>query len=297
MLAELPRLDGRALPATFCNTETKAPIFGWPAATSDPAAFTGQREACWGAVLLGVATGAESGFDVLDLDGPRHPEAARWLVTHHDRLPLTRVHATRSGGQHWGFQHDPRLRNWVGRPVIGIDVRTTGSGVVWWPAHGFPVRCDVPIAPWPDWLLAVLLRQEKRGVGVFHPSCEGDAHLPPRRLYPWSRECVYAMAALNNAGAELQVAREGERNHKLNVMAYKMGRLVARGWIEAEHVAQWLGYSAKLSGLGSDEISKTIRSGLTAGVAEPYPDLPPPHSSTPPNNPASTNHDPAPCTK
>src|SRR5262249_12053469 len=81
--------------------------------------------------LVGVPTGERSGLDVLDIDAPRHPEAAEWLTAHLDRLPLTRIPRTRSGGLHLLYLHAAGLRCWTSRPVSGIDGRGDGGYIVW----------------------------------------------------------------------------------------------------------------------------------------------------------------------
>src|SRR5262252_2372479 len=55
--------------------------------------------------LVGVPTGARSGFDVLDVDA----EGLAWFDA--QSLPLTRMHESRSGGFHLLFRHAPKLRN------------------------------------------------------------------------------------------------------------------------------------------------------------------------------------------
>jgi hypothetical protein len=135
----------------------KAPAFphGFHNATADPPEL---RE-LWRrhpGPLVGVPTGEASGLDVLDIDGPRHPEAAEWWSAHRDRLPPTRIHRTRSGGVHVLFRHRPDIRCWTGRPGPGIDGRSSGGFIVWWPATGLPVESDAPLTGWPAWLLADL---------------------------------------------------------------------------------------------------------------------------------------------
>src|SRR5262249_14538424 len=80
---------------------------GFKDASDDPAKirgwFSGTRNP-----LIGVPTGAASGFDVLDID-PRHG-GQLWLEANRRHLPETRVHQTRSGGQHWLFAAHPKLR-------------------------------------------------------------------------------------------------------------------------------------------------------------------------------------------
>ena len=115
------------LPAFPCRPD-KAPAcpHGFHDATADPCAL---RE-LWRrhpAPLVGVPTGAASGVDALDIDAPRHPEAAEWWARHHRRLPATRTHRTRSGGLHVLFEHAAGMRCWTGRPVSGIDGRADGG--------------------------------------------------------------------------------------------------------------------------------------------------------------------------
>jgi hypothetical protein len=102
---------------------------------------------------IGVPTGADSGFDVLDIDSTRHPEAANWWLSHRRYISKTRVHQTGSGGLHLLFRHDPHARTGNGRLGTGVDVKSTGGYVVWWPTHR-RILMDAPIAPWPEWLLA-----------------------------------------------------------------------------------------------------------------------------------------------
>ena len=69
--------------------------------------------------LVGVLTGEASGFDVLDVD----VEGLGWLDGVWDRLPPTRVQATRSGGRHLFFRHALGLRCSASRIALGVDVR------------------------------------------------------------------------------------------------------------------------------------------------------------------------------
>jgi hypothetical protein len=87
---------GLGLPAFPCRPD-KAPAcpHGFRDATAGSAAI---RE-LWRrhpGPLVGVPTGELSGLDALDIDAPRHPQAAECWARHHFRLPATRAHATRS---------------------------------------------------------------------------------------------------------------------------------------------------------------------------------------------------------
>jgi hypothetical protein len=83
----------------------------------------------------------------------------------------------------------------------------------------------------------------------------------------------YSRKALDDCAAELAGTPEGERNNKLNAVAYRMGRMVARGWIDRDAVCERLMAAARACGLGKDEAKATLLSGLEAGEAEPHPDL------------------------
>jgi hypothetical protein len=106
--------------------------------------------------LVRVPAGEASVLDVLDIDAPRHPEAAEWWARRQHRAPATRIHQTRSGGLHVLFRHAGGLRSWAGRPVPGVDGRADGGHVVWWPVDGLPIRSPGPPAPFPRWLIQAL---------------------------------------------------------------------------------------------------------------------------------------------
>ncbi len=242
------------LPAFPCRTD-KAPAcpHGFHDATADPSAL---RE-LWRrhpAPLVGVPTGDASGVDALDIDAPRHPEAAVWWVQHRRRLPTTRTHRTRSGGLHVLFEHAAGMRCWTGRPVSGIDGRADGGYIVWWPTEGEPVLREEPPAPWPDWLLDELTP-------------------PPARTPAWAlatdlsspeRGSRYGSAALRHAANRVARAPVGNRNSTLNNEAFGVARLVAAGVLNAQDVADTLAAAAVASGLAPREVEATLRSALAA---------------------------------
>src|SRR5262249_45639900 len=81
--------------------------------------------------------------------------------------------------------------------------------------------------------------------------------------------------ALRGIAAEIrQTPPNTRRNECLNAGAFRMGRMVARGWIDKTDVADELSAAAIASGLDVDEVQKTLASGLTAGMQQPAGDLP-----------------------
>jgi hypothetical protein len=110
--------------------------------------------------LVGVPTGAVSGFDVLDVD-PRNGGDS-WLAEH--PVPATRVHRTRGGGWHFFFKHaGARLKQEI---VRGVDLPRY---VIWWPREGHEVD-DQAVAEWPGWLLELARKPTTQARG-------GSGHL------------------------------------------------------------------------------------------------------------------------
>jgi hypothetical protein len=93
-----------------------------------------------------------------------------------------------------------------------------------------------------------------------------------------SRGQAYATAALQGAAAELSAAPTGKRNETLNAVAFRMGKMVARGWIDQKTVADALlgacDANKYLREHGHSATMKTIESGIEAGRKAPHPDLP-----------------------
>jgi Bifunctional DNA primase/polymerase, N-terminal len=88
---------------------------------------------------------------------------------------------------------------------------------------------------------------------------------------------AYAQAALEGCTEELAAATSGSRNELLNKLAFRLGRMIARGWIDRADVEAALteammanGYIAE-DGIGA--VEATLKSGLDAGEKDPHPDL------------------------
>jgi hypothetical protein len=247
------------LPVFPCR-HNKAPACprGFHAATAEPAKIRDPWYRHPGP-LVGVPTGAISDFDVLDIDWPRHPEAAAWLDARRDRLPATRIHRTRAGGCHLLFRHQPGTRCWAGRPVPGVDGRSTGGFIIWWPAAGQPVLCDTPPAPWAGWLFQELASQPAAIAAL-----AGEPGMAFERFEQIEHGTRYAAAALRNAVERVARAPSGSRNTMLNAEAFGLGRLVARGLLDGQAVAEALAAAAVAVGLSPREILATIRSAFAA---------------------------------
>jgi hypothetical protein len=106
----------------------------------------------------------------------------------------------------------------------------------------------------------------------------GDASGSWHALRPSSeRERAYARAALDGCMDEVARATTGERNDTLNKKAFRLGTMVARGWISPAEVFDALFAAAASCGLnandGEEATRKTLESGLNNGEKHPHPDL------------------------
>jgi hypothetical protein len=92
------------------------------------------------------------------------------------------------------------------------------------------------------------------------------------------REQKYAQAALRGCAQELEaMAPNSGRNDKLNKVAFRLGTMIARGWIGQTEVESRLLAAANTCGLVADDGERatraTLNSGLGDGVKEPHPNL------------------------
>jgi hypothetical protein len=89
----------------------------------------------------------------------------------------------------------------------------------------------------------------------------------------------WSAAALKSNADKLAAARPGTRNNLGNILAYRMGRIVARGWIKESSVIDAFMLASESNGKilddgGPASIRATIESGLAAGKRKPLSDLP-----------------------
>jgi hypothetical protein len=157
----------------------------------------------WPDANVGIATGAESGLVVLDVD-PRHggDESLEELETRYGRLPLSPVVLTGGGGTHSYFAHPksaalPNRSNLGG--FAGIDFKADGGYVVAPPSRHASGRAyewstllhshAVPLPPCPDYLLELAAQGPSAKREHYAPT-EWDGSLPSRaaRLIRTRRE-------------------------------------------------------------------------------------------------------------
>ncbi|MDP1642735.1 MAG: bifunctional DNA primase/polymerase [Phenylobacterium sp.] len=182
---------------------------------------------------VACATGAVSGFWVLDLDGPDAEEDLAKLVAVHGELPETVEQGT-GKGRHLCFAWDPafEVRNSASKIGRGIDVRGDGGYIVLPPsihpsgrAYAWtPGRSprDRAFAAAPSWLLQL----------VCPPAPAAAEARPARPTERLSGTTKFGQATLNTSCAEVATTPPGQQQSKLFGYAAFIGAYVAGGEID-----------------------------------------------------------------
>lgn len=157
-----------------CHSPCKHPLTknGFKDATTDEATII-KLWAQWPTANIAIATGADSGVIVVDVD-PRHggDESLDDLEEKHDKLPDTVEAVTGGGGRHLLYRHPGyRVPNSAGKFGRGLDIRGDGGYIIVapsihisgekyeWEASSHPN--DIAIADAPEWLLKLLAAENK----------------------------------------------------------------------------------------------------------------------------------------
>lgn len=225
---------------------------------------------------IGVATGEASGLIVLDLDvkgGKNGFDSLAQLETEHGPLPATLTAKTGSGGMHMYYKlpADVTIGNSAGKLGPGIDVRGQGGYVVAPPSihPETGVRYEwssdpatTPIAEAPAWLIERLHVPMQPSISAVVPMEVSD------------RAKQYGLKVLAERARELASTTDGERNHRLNQAAFRIGQLSAACGIPFATACSELLAAATDIGLPDKESLATFQSGWSGGLRNPVvPDL------------------------
>lgn len=185
---------------------------------------------------IGIATGADSGVFVLDIDGDEGEESLRTLIAQYGDLPRTVEAITGSGGRHIYFRHPGKaVKTSASEVGTNLDVRGDGGYVIAPPSiHPDTLRryewnCDhhpdeTPIADAPAWLLALAIKPEPAAPSAPSQQWHGAQ----------AKNEPYVAAALHNAVTTISAAPIGKQDHILNKTVYGIGRLVGGGELPFE---------------------------------------------------------------
>ena len=247
-----------------CSKPGKHPLVrrGFHFATLDPDLIR-RWWARWPLANVGIRTGTASGLLVVDVDGAPGMESLRALRREHGPVPAAWVR-TGSGGWHAYLRlpEGESVRNSVRRLGPGLDVRGDGGSIVAPPSrhasggryHWLKPGAEPP--PAPDWLTRLATPPPPPPV-------------PPLPMPGARASDRYAAAAVRGEAQAVENAPGGTRNHRLNLAAWRLGRLVAGGVVDEEIAREALLPAAAAAGLRLDESRATVRSGLLAGRRSP----------------------------
>lgn len=219
----------------------------------------------WQSANIGIATGADSGIAVIDVDLPLALESLDRFI---GKLQPTLTGLTGGGGVHLIYRcSDETLGNAAGRlpgmegDLQGVDLRANGGYIVAAPSvhrSGASYEWLDPnreVAAAPGWL-----KQPKRVYvdvqGAETTDFEGDG-------------TPYGLAVLNDEILRLQAAQPGTRNHELNRCSFILAQLVAGGELLESSVLSTLLTIGLSIGLDEPECRQTIDSGFNAGLRSP----------------------------
>ena len=211
---------------------------------------------------VGILTGTESGLVVLDVDGIPGRRRLGALVAAHG--PFRAGWTGTGAGWHAYFAHPgTSVPNSAGRLGEGLDVRGDGGYVVAPPSRHWTRRLYRWISPMdaarlsnvPAWLLELAVPVPPV------PSAAVQLHA--------ADAASYAAAALERESREVAQAQPGQRNHRLNRAAFKLGQLVGAGLLEERTAAIVLVGAGLAAGPGERKIRSTVQRGLRAGMRHP----------------------------
>jgi hypothetical protein len=236
-------LAAMGLPVFPAAPDKRPLLVGWQKkASSEPE----QIRSWWRAHPDALPAIFVGGAGLLVIDCDRHPggndgiEAFNRLLSANGGsladVPMTK---TARGGAHLFFKQPKgkALGNGRGELPDGVDVRGVGGYVIapdaqlpdgnrWQSVNGRPLLADAfkagTIPELPEWL-ADIIRPNRQ------PNGNGIDEYDRPGANSTLRGQAYTAAALQGAAAELSTAPAGKRNETLNAVAFRLGRMIARG--------------------------------------------------------------------
>lgn len=222
----------------------------------------------WPDAAVGIPTGKDAGFFVLDIDNkPGGANGFEWLAemeSEHGPLPETARVKSPNGGEHIYFKYVEGTRN-RGNLGAGADIRSEGGYVVAagsvmsdGRAYRWTEPCDgiPPIAHAPAWLLNLVVRKPVPTTNTTAPS----GHVT---------NSAYVNAAVDRELADLAAQPMGNRNNKLNDCSFALGTFVGAGALPESEARALLQDVARGWGRDWARCVKTIENGLSAGRGSP----------------------------
>lgn len=270
----------KGLPIFPCNAQNKRPLTenGFHDASAD-AETVRQWWERWPNAMIGMPTGEQTNFWVLDIDDPEAFERACPI-----EIPRTRRVDT-GKGYHLYFRHDPAKpvrnaqktsRGWPFASLPGAETRGDGGYVIVPPSihptgREYQWHDDAAMVHAPAQLLRMVRKEDRRAE---KPDAKADR--PEARAPRDARDSAYGMAALEDECDAIRDAGDGEQEGALNEGSLKIGALVGGGELTRDTARNQLVAAgiAMHSYDGSnpwtvDEIMAKVDRGLDDGARNP----------------------------
>lgn len=217
---------GKSLPVFPCDPHNKRPLIdgGFKAASTDPDTVRAWWER-WPDAMIGMPTGASTGFWALDIDDPEAFEKACPI----DVPPTRRVDTGK--GYHLYFRYDPAApirnhqrhpkRGWPFPELPGAETRGDGGYVIVPPSlhpsgRRYQWHDSSTVIDAPEALLSIIRTSANcADASPMQNEAGSDTH--------------YGLAALESECDAIRRAGNGEQECALNEAALKIGALVAGG--------------------------------------------------------------------
>lgn len=209
---------------------------------------------------------------MLDVDPAHGGKQSLAGLRESDQAPPRTLYAN-SGGGGWHLYYDRgghevhNTTNRVGTEELsGLDLRGEGGYIVA-PPSGHRSGGRYSWVPGTDAIVAIPAWMAERR--VVEPT------VAPRLLERRERLATYARSALDGECRRVASAAEGARNDALNRAAFALGTLVGAGVLAQDLVVESLARAAAVASrsgdqpLGERDAMRSIRSGLSAGMACP----------------------------
>jgi putative DNA primase/helicase len=211
------------------------------------------------AKLVGVPTGPDSGFDVLDVDYRNGGGA--WEMENAHRIPRTRIHTTMSGGRHYLFQHIDGVRNSASKKTLalGIDIRGDGGYIIHPTSAGYIVQDYAPIAAWPEWLLNLVMAHLEDQKPVERPSSGTPVQVDQKRYQGFIDKIL----------GNLRLAGDGAKHATLRATARTLGGIQEQAGFSDGQALDWLTDAVPKSAKDWKNVKDTTLYGLKVGRDHP----------------------------
>jgi Bifunctional DNA primase/polymerase, N-terminal len=258
MVTAALQLAGEGHPVLPLEGKTPLGRYGLSYATVDQAAIAAWWKR-WPAANVGLRC---DGLCVVDVDGDQGEVSLQRIEHRLGPLPPTRAQTT-GKGRHLLYAAPDELGNstsGLGRPA-GLDLRCGRRGYIVAAPSRHPsgrryswLDPERPVVALPASWLEALARPPSRPA------------IAPRVT---GRSSAYGRAAMQSELERLLRTQEGERNETLNLCVFRLAQLAAGGELDPAELEREATLVGSLAGLPQDEIRKTVRSALSAGLRCP----------------------------